>query len=121
MAVSTNHHSIGTMNCFHIQREGYIDETDAPIKPVRENIVINVQSRPNDGPDGYTHNGPFPNIDQFISSSIGRTYLFDSFTRDYFDNSTATWPQNVIYTIGQSFVAGSQLKRLETDSIRVHL
>ncbi|CCB88933.1 protein kinase domain-containing protein [Simkania negevensis] len=103
MAISTNHHSIGAMNCFHIQRGGYIDETDAPIKPARENIVINVQSRPNDGPDGYTHNGPFPNIDQFISPSIGRAYLFDSFTRDYFDNTTATWPQNVIYTIGQSF------------------
>ncbi|WP_420422633.1 protein kinase domain-containing protein [Simkania sp.] len=83
----------------HPQDGGYSEEGTT----INRAVAVNVYSGPNDGPNGYVHNGPFPDINQFISPGFGRASLFNSFTRGYFENTTATWPQNVIHTIGHHF------------------
>ncbi|WP_420422634.1 protein kinase domain-containing protein [Simkania sp.] len=78
---------------------GYPAEQAAAPEP----IVFNALSGPGDGPEGYHHNGPYPNVDQFISTDGGRTTLRNSFFSRYFSHATTTWGYNIIQTIGNHF------------------
>ncbi|WP_420422632.1 protein kinase domain-containing protein [Simkania sp.] len=66
-------------------------------------ISINVYSGTKDGPDGYFHNGPYPNICQYISSSQERAELAGSFLTKYSDHQTSTWSYNIIHNLGKHF------------------